>query len=223
MKRIIIGLTTLLGMLYATSALADMKDITVPVKLVVLEIIDLEVTKPADVIPTAEDYAYLFSSCKNYVTTCSTAPVDEHGFADRHDAISVTTFTNARKGATVHVAGHADPAHNDSLRVGDVYLTVMREKTYVLKNSTAVGTELAVTGGIDGAWAMANTATDVGEKYAKWLQMNTEAKKFFGVTEATEAKRLWVLKLGIGSLAEYTADANGYTMDLTFILIPEVV
>jgi len=221
MKRLTIGLIALLGMLIAGNALADVKQKTVPVKLVVLQIIELNVTEPATVIPEPEDYAIKFSY-KNSVTPCSTAPSDTHGFADRHDAINVTIFTNARKGATVYFAGKSNPNHNKNLQVKDVYLTVMREKTYVLNNSSDAKDELSVDGGIDGAWANANTTID-GTGIAKWMQCYTEGKEFFGVTEKTESTRLWVLKLGIGSLAEYEENLDGYEMDLTFILMPKVV
>lgn len=221
MKRLIIGLIALVGMLMVSNALADVAEKTVPVKLVVLEIIELDVTTPEAVIPDAEDYARQFS-CLNDVHTNSQAPSQDYGFADRHDAIEVNMFTNAKLGATVHIAGKPNPEHDKSLLCQDVYLTVMRDKTYVLANSAAGKDVRNVTGGIDGAWANANTTVD-GSNSARWVQCDTEAREFFGVTEKTEATRLWVLKLGIASLAEYESNLEGYEMDLTFILMPKVV
>lgn len=54
MKRLIIGLVSILGMLWATSSIADMVDKTVQVKLQVLQIIQLDVSQPDVVIPTAD-------------------------------------------------------------------------------------------------------------------------------------------------------------------------
>ncbi|MEW6618435.1 MAG: hypothetical protein AB1422_03645 [bacterium] len=227
MKRLIIGLVSILGLLWATSAIADVEDKTVQVKLVVLQIIDLEVTAPDTVVPTAEDYAVDAAHDQKYswVADCDPSP-DSMGFADRADALQVTIFTNAKSGATVYFYGNPNPVHNESLQNKDVYLSVNREKTYVLMNAPdgtpAAEDDLDVTEGIDGAWANANTAID-GTHKCKWIQTHNEAKEFFGVTEATEAARLWSLQLGIACLSEYTESTDaGYTMDLTFILMPRV-
>ncbi|MEW6096552.1 MAG: hypothetical protein AB1567_08510 [bacterium] len=210
MKRLTIGLITLLGMLIVTNALADMKHATVKVKLSVKQIITLGVTEPGIVIPGPEDYAMEFSVNQSVVSN-SVKPDDEYGFADRADAIKVSIFTNARAGATVYFHGLANPEHNKTLRVEDVYLTVMKEKTYVLLNE------------LEGAWVFdnANTCPDQQGK-AKWIQCDNEAKTFFGVTMSTKATRDWWLKLGIGNLARYTENEEGYDMDLTFILTPIV-
>ncbi|MEW6607753.1 MAG: hypothetical protein AB1414_09945 [bacterium] len=231
MKRLIIGLVSILGMLWATSAIADVEDKTVQVKLVVLQIIELDVTAPDAVVPTAEDYALKPAGYDKYawVQGCEPTP-DSTGFADRADALEVTTFTNAKSGATVYFYGNPNPIHEESLQNKDVYLSVSREKTYVLMNRVD---DLAIDKSdldagynedaklIDGAWAIANTSVD-GDYKTKWIQANNEAREFFGVKEATEAGRLWAVKLGVACLSEYTENAAGYTMDLTFILMPRV-
>jgi len=209
MKRLTIGLISLVGLLIATNVLADVKQKTVNVKLIVPQIITLDVTQPEAIIPGPEDYAMKFSQYQEVAkNTGSSAPNDEYGFADRADAIKVSIFTNARSGAKVYVHGLANPEQNKTLHVEDVYLTVMTEKTYVLKNN------------LEEATAVAKTQT--GCPNATWLQLNNEAKELFGVGIATKAIRDWYLKLGIGNLARYTENADGYDMDITFTLLPIV-
>ena len=220
MKRTIIGLITLIVIAMAGNVLAEPENHkSVPVQLNVQALVTMDVTEPDAIIPGPEDYARGFVAEGYDVVADSTKPGELQGFVDRAQAIKLTMFTNAKTGATIFFHGLANSELEKSLYVQDVYLTVMRDKTYVLLNSTKPETDMAVTGGIDGAWAICNTKID-GTNDAKWIQTNAEAKKFFGVTQSTESARDWWLKLGIGSLAEYTE--GSYSMDLTFIITPVV-
>jgi len=217
MKIPIMGLIILSGILIATNTSSEVKYKTVNIRLIPKQVVTLSVTPPVVIIPEAEDYAIKFSDHQKVIAG-SIAPEDDYGFADRPDAIKVSIFTNAYKGVTVFLYGLANHEHNNTLRVEDVYLTVMTEKTYVLMNK------------IEGAWAHAKTEvkkTKLGLPHAlkyqaSWIQCNNEPKEFFGVKMSTKAVRDWWLKLGIGNLARYTENEEGFDMDLTFILMPIV-
>jgi len=214
MKRLTIGLIALTAMLIATSAIADEKQDAVKVTLSVPQIVDLNVVEEAvTVVPGPEDYATKMDNGLNSVVgPAGHFPEEDYGFADRADALSVNLFTNARKGAKLFVHALANPAHDKSLRVQDVYLTVMTEKTYVLLNK------------LEDAAATAQTVDGSGPTpRASWLQLDNEAQELFSVGKATKATRLVVLKLGIGNLARYTENVEGYEADLTFTLMPTVI
>ncbi|MDI6735788.1 MAG: hypothetical protein QME42_06295 [bacterium] len=211
MKKLIIGLVSV-ATLVAVSARAEEKQDAVKVTLSVNPIIEFDVVQSAiAVVPGPEDYAVKMQDSKgwNTLAPCSSWPEEDYGFADRSEAISFNMFTNARAGADVYVHALGNAAHNKTLRVEDVYLTVMTEKTYILNNK------------LEGSWAKAQTELDCPN--AKWLQLNNEARTLCGVDKSTKATRLWVLKIGIGNLARYTENVAGYDADLTFTLMPRVI
>jgi hypothetical protein len=226
-------------LLIAGIAKADVKQGNVQVTLSVPQVISLTIHTPdVVVVPGPEDYNRNLDAAENEQPQAGTSaqtwtPVNPNvhlylfkclggtccnedfvgkGFADRAEAIKLTIFTNAQNGANLYVHGQQPEGPQGILRLEDTFLTVMKEKTWVLIN----GQEGANARGPGNTEYCTNPTTGC----AFYLQMYNEAQKIFGVGMATKAPRLVVLKLGIGNLDRYTE--GQYNNTLVFTLMPTV-